>query len=285
MRSPASIHDRGTARAAAGQGEAFAFPPGGLFWRVCRERCSLLDGAAAAILQVAHPKVAAGVRDHSDFRKGPLARLRRTLDGVNTIAFGTRAQAAAIAARIAARHAAVRGRMGFEGDAGTDYSADDPDLLMWVIATLVMAAVVGYERALPRLSLSEKEAFYADMRRFGTYFGLPEHVGPRGWGEFIRYYERMLADETIGSSDVSRTMAWAVAAPKRPWWLRVLSRPARFAVIETLPSPVRERLGFRSTWWTRLAMGLLRRAMPWVVPLLPARLRYAPQYLEALKLT
>src|SRR5215213_186778 len=89
----------------------FAFDPNGIFWQVCRERCSLLDGGAAAVLQVAHPKIAAGVRDHSDFRKGPLARLRRTLDGVNTIAFGTCAQAAAMSARIAARHATVRGGM------------------------------------------------------------------------------------------------------------------------------------------------------------------------------
>ena len=260
----------------------FAFPPDSLLWRVCRERCNLLDGAAAAILQVAHPKIAAGVRDHSDFRIGPLARLQRTLDGVNTIAFGTRAQASATSARIAARHALVRGGVGPDDDAAP-YSADDPELLMWVIATLVMAAVVGYERALPPLTEDAKAAFYADMRRFGTYFGLPEHVGPRTWGEFVAYYERMLADEAMGSSEVSRAMAWAVAAPERPWWLRVLSRPARFAVVETLPSPVRERLGFRSTGWTRLAMRLVSRAMPWVVPLLPARVRYAPQYLDAVK--
>ena len=267
----------------AGDVRTFAFPPDSLLWRVCRERCNLLDGAAAAILQVAHPKIASGVRDHSDFRKGPLARLQRTLDGVNTIAFGTRAQADAMSARIAARHAAVRGKVDPDRELGDDYSADETELLMWVVATLVMAAVVGYERALPPLSLPEKEAFYADMRRFGTYFGLPGHVGPQTWDAFTVYYQRMLADERIGSSEVSRAMAWAVAAPARPLWLRVLSRPARFAIIETLPSPVRERLGFRRTWWTRLSMAAVSGAMPWVVPLLPARLRFAPQYLEAVK--
>ena len=100
---------------------------------------------------------------------------------------------------------------------------------MWVVATLVVAAVVGYERALPPLSHAEKQALYADMRRFGTYFGLPAQVGPQTWDEFQRYYERMLADERMGSTDVSRAMAWAVAAPARPGWLRVLSGPARFA--------------------------------------------------------
>jgi uncharacterized protein (DUF2236 family) len=268
---------------ADGDGGAFAFPPDSLLWRVCRERCNLLDGAAAAILQVAHPKIAAGVRDHSDFREGPLARLQRTLDGVNTIAFGTRAQAEAMSARIAARHAAVRGRVGPDDEAGAEYSADDPELLMWVIATLVVAAVVGYERALPPLAAAEKEAFYADMRRFGTHFGLAAHVGPQTWSQFTRYYDRMLADERTGTAEVSRAMAWAVAAPARPWWLGVLSRPGRFAIVETLPSPVRERLGFRRTPWTRFAMAVVNRLMPWVVPVLPARLRFAPQYLGAVK--
>jgi uncharacterized protein (DUF2236 family) len=154
---------------------------------------------------------------------------------------------------------------------------------MWVIATLVVAAVVGYERALPPLTAAEKEAFYADMRRFGTHFGLAAHVGPQTWSQFTRYYDRMLADERTGTAEVSRAMAWAVAAPARPWWLGVLSRPGRFAIVETLPSPVRERLGFRRTRWTRFAMAVVNRLMPWVVPLLPTRLRFAPQYLGAVK--
>ena len=263
----------------------FAFAPDSMIWRVCRERCNLLDGAAAAVLQVAHPKIAAGVRDHSDFRRDALGRLRRTLDGVNTIAFGTRAEAAAMAARIAARHRGVRGRVAPPGSpaSGEPYAADDPELLMWVIATLVVAAVAGYERALPRLSVAERESFYADMRQFGTYFGLPADAGPQTWGEFQRYYGGMIADERIGSASVSREVAHAVAAPARPRWLRLLSRPGRFAFAEILPSPVRERLGFRRMLWTSLAMACVRRLLPWVVPILPARLRYAPQYLSARK--
>jgi uncharacterized protein (DUF2236 family) len=263
----------------------FAFAPDSMLWRVCRERCNLLDGGAAAVLQVAHPKIAAGVRDHSDFRRDTFGRLQRTLDGVNTIAFGTRAEAAAVAARIAARHRGVRGRVASQGLPATDecYAADDPELLMWVIATLVVAAIAGYERALPRLSNAERGSFYADMRRFGTYFGLPAGVGPQTWDQFERYYDGMIADERMGSGAVSRMVARAVAAPARPWWLRLLGPPARFAFVEVLPSPVRERLGFRRTLWTSTVMACVRRLLPWVVPILPARLRYVPQYLAARK--
>jgi uncharacterized protein (DUF2236 family) len=263
----------------ANEEDLSAFAPEGVLWRVCRERCGLIDGGAAAVLQVAHPKIAAGVRDHSDFRSGPVGRLGRTLEGVNTIAFGTRAGAKAMARRIAARHTRVQGNVGeIENDA---YTADDPDLLMWVIATLVMAAVNGYERGVRRLTTDELEAFYAEMRQFGTYFGLEARVGPQSWEEFVSYYSRMLAEPWMGSTQVSREMAWAVAAPKRPWWLRLLSRPLRFTFSELIPSPVCERLGFRRTGRSRFCMGVTNRLTPWVIRFLPRRLRYAPQYLRA----
>jgi uncharacterized protein (DUF2236 family) len=261
----------------------FAFDPNGIFWLVCRERCSLLDGGAAAVLQVAHPKIAAGVRDHSDFREGPVGRLKRTLDGVNTIAFGTRGEAEAMARRIMRRHARVRGVVGTNGSP-EPYEASEPELLLWVIATLVMAAVNGFERGVRKLGRAELEAFYAEMRRFGTYFGLATDVGPQTWESFQSYYTGMLNEPWMGSTQVSREMAWAVAAPSRPWWLRVLSWPLRFTFSEIIPEPVCGRLGFRRSGWSGLSMRVTTAVMPLVVLVLPARLRFAPQYVRARKL-
>ncbi len=249
-----------------------------MLWRVCRERCGLIDGGAAAVLQVAHPKIAAGVRDHSDFRSGPVGRLGRTLEGVNTIAFGTRGEARIMARRIAARHARVRGEI----DSGSTYTAGDPDLLMWVIATLVMAAVNGYDRGIRKLTHDELAGFYLEMRQFGTYFGLDAAFGPQTWDSFLAYYDRMLNEHWMGSTSVSREMAWAVAAPRRPGWLRLLSLPLRFTFSELIPSPVCERLGFRRTWWSRFCMALTNWMTPAIVRWLPRRLRFAPQYLRAI---
>jgi uncharacterized protein (DUF2236 family) len=268
-------------RSCAGEDE-FAFDPDGIFWQVCRERCSLLDGGAAAVLQVAHPKIAAGVRDHSDFREGPVGRLKRTLDGVNTIAFGTRREAEAMASRIARRHAGVRGAVG-DPASKESYTAAEPELLLWVIATLVMAAVNGFERGVRRLRGEELEAFYLEMRRFGSYFGLATDMGPQTWESFQAYYAEMLNQPWMGSTHVSREMAWAVAAPTRPGWLRLLSRPLRFSFSEIIPDPVRGRLGFQRTTWSRFCMRVTTRVTPWLVRLLPAWLRFAPQYVRARK--
>jgi uncharacterized protein (DUF2236 family) len=262
--------------------DEFAFDPHGIFWRVCRERCSLLDGGAAAVLQVAHPKIAAGVRDHSDFRSGPVRRLKRTLDGVNAIAFGTRGEAQAMARRIARRHAGVRGEVTSDGST-VPYDASERELLLWVIATLVMAAVNGYKRGVRRLGREELEAFYVEMRLFGAYFGLAADVGPQTWEAFEAYYSEMLNQPWMGSTQVSQEMAWAVAAPRRPWWLRLLSRPLRFTFSEIIPEPVCGRLGFQRTRWSRFCIRVTTRVMPWVVRMLPGRLRFAPQYVRARK--
>ena len=64
------------------------FGPGSLTWRVNREGVLLLGGGRALLLQVAHPLVAAGVAQHSNYREDPFGRLYRTLDTVTMSARG-----------------------------------------------------------------------------------------------------------------------------------------------------------------------------------------------------
>ena len=54
--------------------------PGTLTRRINLEPVILLGGGRALLLQVAHPLVAAGVADHSDYRSDPWGRLVRTLE-------------------------------------------------------------------------------------------------------------------------------------------------------------------------------------------------------------
>src|SRR5437660_12330623 len=96
--------------------------------RIDREMFILLGGTAALLLQVAHPLVAAGVDQHSDFRRSPHRRLLRTLDTTLAIVFGDRPRATAAIDRINGRHASVRG----VAAGGAAYSARDPRLLLRV---------------------------------------------------------------------------------------------------------------------------------------------------------
>src|SRR3954464_8190457 len=106
--------------------EQRVFSPDSLIWKICRERTILLHGPAAAVLQVAHPRIGLGVMEHSGFADDPTSRLHRTLDAVYAIAFGTLDEAETAARRVARRHATVRGdaaRHAVPGEA--NYSADE----------------------------------------------------------------------------------------------------------------------------------------------------------------
>src|SRR3989442_13064623 len=69
------------------------FGPESPIWRVNRESAVTLGGTCAILMQLAHPRVAAGVRDHSRFEEDTVGRLRRTLDLTVTIVFGSRTAA------------------------------------------------------------------------------------------------------------------------------------------------------------------------------------------------
>jgi uncharacterized protein (DUF2236 family) len=266
------------------ESQQFVFAPDSAMWKIVRHRSTLLHGPAAAVLQVAHPRVGLGVMEHSRFADSPLGRLERTLIAVNTIAFGTYAEAEAAARRVARRHRFVSGDAAAHQVPGpARYSVDELDLLMWVVATLVWSAVGGYERIIGPLSDGEKESFYRDMRVFGTFFNLPREYGPQTYEQHLAYFDGVIADELIGSHEVSRRVAWAVARPRTPWWLRIVGVPITFIFSEIIPPPVRDRLGFRSTRWSRFAYRAATMSLRLFARVAPDVLRFDPYYRRARK--
>src|SRR5882724_3416680 len=63
------------------------FSPDAMIWQVDREMVLLLAGGRALLMQLAHPKVAAGVAEHSYFKADPLGRLYRTMSAMWSIVF------------------------------------------------------------------------------------------------------------------------------------------------------------------------------------------------------
>src|SRR5690349_13092641 len=104
-----------------------------MVWRVDREAAVLLaSGPRALLLQVAHPKVAAAVADHSRYASDPLGRLERTLDAIYSFAFADLPTARAAVARVNRRHGPVKGTLPDAvgaHPAGDAYDALDPTLL------------------------------------------------------------------------------------------------------------------------------------------------------------
>ena len=234
--------------------EAASFPPESAIRRVTRNRAVLLYGPAALALQVSDPRVAAGVRDHSDFAEDPLRRLRRTLESSYAAVFAPPAEMRRAVGRVNRLHATVT---------GPGYAALDPDLLLWVMATLVMTGIAAHARFLSPLSVADQAGFYDDMRVSTARFGLPRKYGPQDWEAFCGYCAARLADPALGGSDVSRGVARQITRPTRPWFLVPTGPAARLWLAETLPPAVGERLGFRRSVASRLfAAGITTAARP-----------------------
>lgn len=173
--------------------------------RVNCEALVLLGGGRALLMQLAMPGVAAGVDDHSDFRRRPARRLWRTLSLTYRLSFGSASEVAAAAAAINRAHLSVRGR---------GYSARDVELLRWVFATLVDSAVVAYEAFVRPMSVAEREDYYAGSKWVAPLLGLPVAELPVGFGEFRAYVDRVVARECVVDARARELGARVL----RPWW-------------------------------------------------------------------
>jgi uncharacterized protein (DUF2236 family) len=140
---------------------------------VNRERVLLVGGQRALIMQLAHPLVAAGVSDHSDFPSRAVERLRRTLDLSLALIYGTPVEAEAAAAGIRAVHDRVTGTAD-----GRPYAASDPALLLWVNATLVDTTLLVYGRFVRGLSEVARRRYYLETVDTAELFGIPRDVIP-----------------------------------------------------------------------------------------------------------
>ena len=235
--------------------------------RVNRENVLLLGGGRALLMQLAHPKVAAGVDEHSDFRIRPMYRLRRTIRLTMAIVFGDRETAMAAARSVNKVHARVSGH---------EYRALDPDLLLWVHATLVDTALVTYETFVRRLPEQEREGFYQEMKLLGEVLGIPSRRFPASVGDFDEYVRACVGDGEVKVGATALDLSKLVV---RPRLLRLPGRvfiPWELITAGLLPASLREQYGLA---WGKRQERLYRLftiALPKLVAVTPPVLRVWP---------
>jgi uncharacterized protein (DUF2236 family) len=240
----------------------------------------MLGGGTAVLLQVAHPLVAAGVAQHSDYHRDLWKRLARTLGALYSIAFGTRAEAERAGAAVRAVHAHVRGTTQTDlgpFPAGTPYSAEDPELMLWVHATLVYASLSTYQRFERRLTADEQERYYAEMAVVAQLFGTPAGVIPPRLGDFREYFAAQLDSPAITVTPLAAEIASVILEAPLPVALRLFAPAHRLATAAQLPTRLRREYGLRWTVAHELALPLAAHGMKLATkPLLRAASRIAP---------
>jgi uncharacterized protein (DUF2236 family) len=235
---------------------------------VNRERVLLVGGQRALVMQLAHPLVAAGVDQHSDFPARARQRLRRTLDLSLALIYGSEEEAAAAARAIRGTHRRVVGVA-----EGTPYRADDPELLLWVNATLVDTALVVYQRFVRPLSGRDRERYYAESVAAAERLGIPRSAQPEDIDAFGRYVEGMLEGGILRATDAGRRLVRDVLAPPVPLLARPPTAAFRRLTVALLPEPIRVTFGLRATAADRVALATVAAVLRAVLPVVPPALR------------
>jgi uncharacterized protein (DUF2236 family) len=252
--------------------------------QVYRERALALSGPRALLMQAAHPLAVSGLLAHSTALDEPYERLARTARVLSTIGFGSKRDADRVAAKVRAMHRRVQGRLKHAAGpypAGTSYRADDPELLLWVLFTLVDSTLVVYRKYVGPLSASDAARLWDDYRVIGRLFGLRERDMPPDTDALEEYRRTMLDGDCLYVSDWARKRARdIVLRPPVPLAARPLLESANFITIALLPDRIREQYGFSALPPVFVRKALVEGGAQYVsravIPLLPDRLRLVP---------
>jgi uncharacterized protein (DUF2236 family) len=258
------------------------FGPASVSWKINRESALFLAAGRAALLQLAHPWVAAAIAQHSRTLNDPIGRFHHTFRVIFTMVFGPAENAFAAARQLHRLHQTITGILPAAAGCfpqGTSYEANEISALRWVYATLVDSAVVAYELMFPPLSDGEREQYTSESLRMAALFGISHQHLPGTWTEFRQYVDSTVASDTLGVSEATLNLAQRlqsgaglIVAP--PFWYRALTAellPVRLRAEFALPYGSREQ---------RSAASAIRRLRRFYSRL-PSAVRFVGPYIEA----
>jgi uncharacterized protein (DUF2236 family) len=241
--------------------------------RYAADATFMAGGAAAILLQLADPRIAAGVARHSGFRERPLDRLAATHQYLMALWFGDERDVRHVVRIVDARHSRVRRA----GDPA--YDAREPDAQRWVAATILFVGT-DLER---RMSRGGPDADTADalVRAYAPLAGRLQGTAA-GWpasrDEFDAWWAERMPRLQVGpdARAVARDLLGGTGLPAA---MRPLLPPLRLITAALLPPAIREAYGFR--WTPRVeraagdwigALATARRLTPMAVRTIPMRI-------------
>lgn len=188
------------------------FGPDSVTWRVLGTPLLVLGGTRALLMQIAHPLVAEGVLQHSALRTDPFGRLVSTAEWVATVGFGTREEAESAIRSLSRVHRRVTGTLPEANatganPAGTGFDAREPELMRWVLATLVDSFLVTYETLCNRLPARDGDRLVQEWSGVGEKLGIPATALWRSRDELRAYIDGEIESGRVGAGAGSREVA------------------------------------------------------------------------------
>lgn len=223
-------------RIAEPPGAAGWFDPGDPIWTVHGSVATFLGGIRSLLFQALHPLALAGVDQHSTYREDPFGRLQRTGAFIAATTYGSAELAQGTIDAIKVMHRQVNG----QASDGRRYSAQDPDLLLWIHLALTDSMLRAY-LLYGRDGAVDADGYVANMAVIARAMGVEDPPCSRSElaAAIDAFRPDLLVDDTV-----RRTHGFIMKAPLplslRPGY-RVLAR----AAWDSLPDWALEMLGTR----------------------------------------
>src|SRR5947209_6083096 len=178
------------------------YGPKSATWKIASETAILLGGTRAVLMQIAHPLVAEGVSTHSSYMSDPLRRSERTFILGEMLIFGSHTTAHKAARTINRLHTHVHGTLPVQASAhakGTPYKARNPELLLWVHATLIDTILYTYQLFIGPLSQEDQDQYYQESKTLAGLLGLSPKDMPITAQDLRQYVDDMVHSNVLAA--------------------------------------------------------------------------------------
>jgi len=267
------------------QPERGLFGPRSATWEVMREPLLILGAARALLMQSAHPLIAQGALDHSDFAKDPIGRFQRTAAWVTTVVYGTSAEAQNASRAVNLVHRKVLGALPADHATsawapGSAYRAQDQELLRWVHASLIDAMLTTHRTVIGALKPGQGDRFVREWDAVAQLMGLSPGSTWGSESQMRTWIDRQLRSGVALPGPGSRLVARVILAPGTTG--PALAKVTSLITSGMLPPPVRAKFGIRWSPAHEAAFRSLAFTIRAARPALPRALRVSPVYQFAL---
>jgi uncharacterized protein (DUF2236 family) len=233
------------------------FGPASVTWRLSADLARPVAGLRALMIQALHPLAMAGVDQHSDWRRDPVGRLAATSTYLATVAFGDRAAAQRVAARVRRIHEHISG---VDAVTGRPYQASDPALLLWVHAALVDSSLAAGRLFGTPLSAADADAYVAEMVVAAELVGVPGDLVPSS-AQALGSYISSVRPELRCTPAARESMAYLLDPAGLDEDLAEIWADVRDGVLAALPDWAQEMYGYHMPPLTPARQTEIRQAL------------------------
>jgi uncharacterized protein (DUF2236 family) len=236
--------------------------------RMLVERSVIMGGMRALLMQAVHPVVASAIEKAGTYHKDPWDRHARTLRLMLVMFLAEPSEALAAIRLINLAH---RMTSGTDPLSGESRRANDPNLLLWVHASLVSSFLLFERLTVGALDDADHQRVYHDLAGVATLLGIPRPCIPANLEDLVSYVDDVVVSGVLRSTVSSQKLHDAIMRDA-PLTMKVRLRSAAFLSLHTLPEPIRSLYAVEHADRDERRLRMLSQAMRWGRHIVPRRL-------------